>query len=318
MKRFREVFLAFLFLGSRLFGQEDPHTLLQKAIRLEGQGQFDAAINLGRIITGSGQPNAIELGRAYLTLGVAYREEGKFADAQRAFDQSIRVLKAESKDVTDYASALDNYGGLYNEIGQFQLARAMWQKALELRKQLGDHAAVMITLTDLTGLSLARKRRREASRYWREASDERNLAKDLTADDIIVFLETQGWVELSNGNASAAVESYQHGLELCKQTHGEQHWLTGWDQMLVGKAYAQTGDIGRALDEMRDGLGILAGSLNHDSPKYFGAQIVYAQMLDRSGAHAEAERLRRIAAQASRDFYATQHVGDTVNAAGFR
>jgi tetratricopeptide (TPR) repeat protein len=318
MKSSGKVLLVFLLLCAYLFSQENPHALLQKAIVLDTQGQFDAAINLGRLIITSGQLNGVELGRAYLALGFAYREEGRFTEAQAAFEQSLRVLKAEPQAASDYASALENYASLYNEVGQLDVARVMWEKALHLRQQIGDHAAIMDSLVNLTGLALTEKRWREAKRYWRNASDELRLAHDLVPGHIIVFYETEGWLELSNGHASAAVVSYRHALELCKQANGEQHWLTGWDQMLLGKAYAQTGDIRQALEETRDGLSILARSLGHESPKYFGAQIVYAEMLDRSGAHTEAARLRAIAAQASKDFYANQHVRNTVSAAAFR
>jgi tetratricopeptide (TPR) repeat protein len=318
MKSSEKVLLVFLFLCAHLFSQENPHALLQKAIDLERQGQFDAAISVGKLIIGSGQLNPVELGRAYLAIGSAYKEEGRVAEAQGAFDQSLRILKAEQGVEGDYATALEIYATLYNEVGQLDVARAMWEKALHLRRQTGDHAAVMVSLTNLTGLALMEKRWHEAKRYWQKASDELRLAHDLTADDNMIFYETEGWMELSNRHASAAVMSYQQALELCRQTHGEQHWLTGWEEMLLGKALAQTGDTRRALEEMRDGLAILARTLGQESPKYFGAQIVYAETLDRSGAHAEAAQLRGMADQANKDFHANQHAGQTFNAAAFR
>jgi hypothetical protein len=145
----------------------------------------------------------------------------------------------------------------------------------------------MESLDNLTSLALAEKKWRGAKRDWRTASDELRLAHDLVPGDIIVFHETEGRLELSTGHASAALASYQHAVELCRQAYGEQHWITGWDQMLLGKAYARTGDMGKALQKMRGGLAILAHSLGHENPKFLGAQIVYAQLLDRSGVHAE-------------------------------
>ena len=318
MKSSAKVLPVFLLLCAHLCSQENPQALLRKAIVLDTRGQFDAAINVGRLITTSGQLTRVELGRAYLALGFAYSQEGRFTDAQAAFEQSLRVLKAEPQAASDYASALENYAGLYNEVGQLGVARVMWKKALHLRQQIGDHAAIMESLANLTSLALAEKRWREAKRYWRTASDELRRAHDLVPGDIIVFHETEGRLESSTGHASAAVTSYQHALELCKQAYGEQHWITGWDQMLLGKAYAQTGDMGKALQEMRDGLAILARSLGHENPKFFGAQIIYAQLLDRSGAHADAAELREIAAQARRNFDANQRVANTVTAAAFR
>jgi tetratricopeptide (TPR) repeat protein len=318
MKSPGKILLAFLLLPAYLFTQENPHTLLKQAVALQRQGQFDAAITIGNRVIGSGELKGVELGRALIALGAAYKEEGRVTEAQSAFDQSLRILKSKRGAEGDYATALEIYASLYSELGQLQVAQAMWEKAVHLRRQIGDHAAVMASLTNLTGLALTEKRGREARRYWQAASNEWRLAPDLTTDDRMIFYETEGWVELSSRHASAAVVSYQRALDLCRQTHGEQHWLTGWDEMLLGKAVAQTGDIGRALDEMRDGFSIIARSLGQDNPKYFGAQIVYAETLDRSGAHAEAARLREMAEQASKDFYANQHVGKTISVAAFR
>jgi tetratricopeptide (TPR) repeat protein len=318
MSGFRKILLLFLFLCAHLFGQENPHALLQQAIMLEAQGQFDAAISVAKLIIGSGELNGNELGRAYLTLAAAYKEEGRVAEAQVAFDQSLRILKAEPGAEGDYATALEIYANLYGEVGQLDVARGMWERALHLRRKIGDHAAAMVSLTNLTGLAITEKRWHEAQRYWRMASDELRLAHDPTAGDKMIFYEMEGRMELSSRHASAAVASYQRALDLCMQTHGEQHWLTGWEEMLLGAALAQTGDIRRALEEMQHGLPILSRALGQNSPTYFGAQIVYAEILDRSGAHAEAARLKAIAEQASRNFYNNEHVGNTVSAATFR
>lgn len=107
MKSYRTL-LVLLFLCSRLFGQENPEAFLQKEIVLDKQGQFDAGIDVGRLITGSGQLKAVELGRAYLALGVAYQGEGKPAEAQGEFDQCLRILKTEPNNVSDYVAAADS------------------------------------------------------------------------------------------------------------------------------------------------------------------------------------------------------------------
>lgn len=281
-----------------LFAQLNPHQRLREALTLEKQGQFDAAINMTKLVIDSKELNGVELGRAYIMLGSSYRVEGKLSEAQDAFERSICILEREPEQKGDYASALEDYGGFYSDMGQLQVAATLWQKALYLRQQIGDHAAVSQSLTNLAGWALAQRHVHEAKGYLKKASEERKLTNDLSDDDSAVLFETEAWLALSEGQTLAAVAGYQVALELCERTYGEQHWLTGWEHMLRGKAYARSGDISRSLADMREGLAILDHALGRRNPKYFVAQIAYSQVLDRTGSRAEAMRVRATAEQA--------------------
>ena len=76
--------------------------------------------------------------------------------------------------------------------------------------------------------------------------------------------------------------------------------LTGWGYMLLGKSYAQAGQYDEALQQMRKGLNILDQVIDTSDPKYLAAQISYSQVLDRSGEHDEAVRVKNSAKQALR------------------
>jgi tetratricopeptide (TPR) repeat protein len=268
-----------------LFAQENVHERLHDALVLEQQGQFAAAGEAARQVTESNQCTGVELGRAYVMLSLAYRAQGMFAAAQNASEQSLRILAPDSAHPGDYASALENLAGLYGEIGRLDLAHSMWIKALHLRQQTGDHIAVMESLSNLVTLALAQKHMHEARRLAQQASDEMKLAGDLTDDDRMVFFESQGLMALADKHPSAAVTEFQHALELSLTIHGAQHWLTGWEYVLCGKAYTQSGDGNQALENMRKGIAILDHALGHDNPKYLVAEIAYSQALDRAGFH---------------------------------
>ena len=220
--------------------------------------------------------------------------------------------------MSDYATALNNYGGLCGDVGQLEVAEAMWLKALHLLKQTGDHAAAMRSLTNLARLALARRRIRKAKEYVQQAFGEMKLAPDPTGDDSLLLVETQASLALGEGHSSAAVAGFQHALELCRQTHGDKHWLMGWEQLLRGKAYAQSGDINRALADMREGLAILEQTLGRLNIMYLGAQMAYSQILDRAGSHAEAMQLQAAAARTGKDLWGRQCFDCTINVVGFR
>jgi tetratricopeptide (TPR) repeat protein len=317
MKHVKKVLLTVVLAGSQLLAQGDPQEQLHEACVFEKQGEFDKAITLAKELTDSGQSGGVVPGRAWILLGVVHTQQGRFAEAQKAFERSLRILDG-TQFVTDYAAALQNYGALYNDTGQIAIAGQMWRKALQLRQQSGDHAGISRSLTSLAGLALTQGRVREARKYLQSAAEEAKLTRDLTDDDLAIGYETQAWLTMAEGHPAAAVADYERSLELCKRIHGEGHWLTGWEYMLRGKAYSESGNVDQALADMREGLSILEQALGRRNPRYFAAQIAYSKILDRAGLSAQAAQWRAAGEQAQKDFYRSQCVGCTINVAAVR
>jgi tetratricopeptide (TPR) repeat protein len=300
------------------FAQLNPQKLLQDALVLENRGSFETAAKVAKTAIDSRQLNGNELGRGYIILAVACQGAGDLANAQGAFEHALQLLEHDREHPEDYASALENYAGFYSELRQLDLAAPMWQKAFHLRQRIGDHTGTAESLARLAEYALARNRVREAHRYFQKASEEAELAPDLTDDDKAFFLETQGWLAVAEHHAPAAVAAYQRALELVERSRGEQHWLAGWEHMLLGKAYADSGDFRSALANMQAGLTILDHALGQKSPKYFTAELAYSQVLDQVGEHAEAAQMRAHAEKAGKGYFGSQCAGCTINVAAFR
>src|SRR5215469_7898336 len=318
MRRLYWILLTLSLLPMPTFAQLNSHAALHDALVLENRGVFETAVKVAKAAIDSGQLSGNELGRGYVILAVACQGAGDSANAQIAFEHALRVLEHDREHPEDYASALENYAGLYSELGQLDVALRMWQKAFHLRERIGDHTGTALSLTRLAEVALARNRVREAQGYLQKASDEAQLATDLTDDGKAFFLETQGWLAIVEHRAPAAVAAYQHALELVERSGGEQHWLAGWDHMLLGKAYAECGDFKAALANMQTGLTILDHALGQKNPKYFAAELAYSRLLDQSGLHVEAAQMRAGAEKASKDYYGSQCAGCTTNVAAFR
>jgi tetratricopeptide (TPR) repeat protein len=318
MRHIEKSLVTLVLACSPVCAQENAHVRLHDALLLEQQGQFERAIIMTKEIIGSNQLSGVESGRACIVLGLAYETEGKFSEAQRLFDKALRVFQTDAAHISDYASALSNYAGLYVDMGRLEEAAVMWHKALDAQLQIGDQAAIMRTFTRLAGLSLAQKRWHEASDWLKKASAQTKLAQDVRDDDLAFFFETQGWLGLLQDHPSAAIAGYERALELTRRNHGERHWLTGYEQLLLGKALAQSGEVSQALSEMQQGLAILGSALGPGNPKYLAGEIAYSQVLDQAGSHAEARQLRATAEQASKNFYGSQCVGCTISVAAFR
>ncbi len=310
--------LTLLLACSPLLAQVNPDESLRQAFVLEQQGQFGKVIAMTKPLTESNQLSRVELGRACITLAVAYEGEGEFAQARNAFERSLLIFDHDPDHTTDYAAALDNYASLYSNSGQQDIAGQMWRKALHLREQKRDHSGMTRSFMNLAGLALAQNRIRDAKEYLKRAADQVKQSDDLTDDDLAVLSETEAWLAMDEGNPTAAAAKYERSLEIVKRTRGERHWLTGWEYLLRGKAYAQSHDIEKALADMRMGLTILNHTLGDRNPKYLAAQIAYSQVLDQAGSHQEATQVHAAAQQALKALYRDQCVGCTINVAAFR
>jgi tetratricopeptide (TPR) repeat protein len=300
------------------FGQLNPETVLHDALVLENRGSFETAAEVAKAAIDSRQLNRNELGRGYIILAVACLGAGDLANAKIAFEHALQVLEHDREHPEDYASALENYAVFYSELGQLDVAALMVRKAFHLRQRIGDHTGTTLSLTRLAKLAVARNRVREAHRYLQKASNEAKASPDLTDDDKAFFFEIQGWLAIAEHHAPAAVAAYQRALQLVERSRGEQHWLAGWEHMLVGKAYAESGDFRSALANMQTGLTILDHALGQKNPKYFAAELAYSRVLDQFGSHAEAAQMHAAAEKASKDYHGGQCAGCTINLAAFR
>jgi|SRR5580692_7509387 tetratricopeptide (TPR) repeat protein len=310
--------LTLCLLCTPTLAQMNPDKLLQDALVLENRGSFETAAKVAKAAIDSHQLSGVELGRGYIIFAVACHGAGDLTNARIAFEQALQVLEHDREHLGDYASALENYAGLYSELGQLDVAAPMWRKAFHLRQSTGDHAGTALSLTRLAEYALARNRVREAVLYLQKASDEAKASPAVIDDERAFIFETQGWLAIAEHHPRAAVEAYQHALELVERSRGRQHWLAGWEHMLLGKAFAESGDLSSALANMRTGLTILNHELGQRSPKCFAAELEYSRVLDQSGSHAEAAQMRAAAEKASKDYYGSQCAGCTMNVAAFR
>jgi len=310
--------LTLWLLRMPTLGQLNPRTALHDALVLENRGSFESASKVAKAAIDSRQLSGNELGRGYIILAVACQGAGDLANAQIAFEHAVQVLEHDREHLQDYASALENYAGFYSELGQLDVAAPMWRKAFHLRQKVGDHTATALSLTRLAEVALARNRVREAHQYLQKASDEAKASPDLIDDDKAFFFEAQGWLADAEHHAPAALAAYQHALELVERSRGKQHWLAGWDHMLLGKAYAESGDFRSALENMQTGLTILDHALGQNNPKYFAAELAYSRVLDQFGLHVEAAQLRAAGEKANKDYYGSQCGRCAINVAAFR
>ena len=278
--------------------QANPEWDLGRLTALEQNGRYAQVMEPLAQLIRSNALNERESGRAQLLLGIAYHQQGALTQAQSAYEKALHILSHTPEGAVDHASALDNFARLSLDTGHPDTALRMETDALKEYEGLSDHADIARSCATLASLEINRGHRREGKKYLSRALQEAGLATGLDQDFYAAVWGAQGWLALLNKDTTTAISAYAHAIELWRDAHGEQHMLTGWGYMLLGKSYAQAGQNDKALEQMRKGLNILDQAVGSSDPKYLAAQISYSQVLDQSGEHDEAVRVKSSAQQA--------------------
>ena len=278
--------------------QVNSEQRLGRLTELEQKGRYAKVTEPLAELIRANALNKRESGRAQLLLGIAYHQQGALTQAQSAYEKALHILSHTPEGAVDHASALDNFARLSLDTGHPDTALRMETDALKEYEGLSDHADIARSCATLASLEINRGHRREGKKYLSRALQEAGLATGLDQDFYAAVWGAQGWLALLNKDTTTAISAYAHAIELWRDAHGEQHMLTGWGYMLLGKSYAQAGQNDKALEQMRKGLNILDQAVGSSDPKYLAAQISYSQVLDQSGEHDEAVRVKSSAQQA--------------------
>jgi tetratricopeptide (TPR) repeat protein len=300
-----------LLIACPLLAQTRPDQRLAHAYALEREGKPAQAIVELHALLDEKSLDTPAVGKAWNVLGLAYEDQGDYLDSQRAYERSIRTLEGLSNNIEDYAMALDDFGGLYLEAGQLELAFNLYEK-------ISDHAGMTRASNNLAGIAFSRQKTTEGRRYLERAVTEAQLANDLDSDDLAAIASMQGWLAQLDGHREMGVSRYKQSLDLVLKRHGEEHPFVGWGYLLLGRAHADAGELTTALAEMNRGRAILGRTLDSHNPKYLTAEIAYSHVLDATGAHLEAARIRTNAERGLKEGYSHRCTNCTISAAAFQ
>jgi tetratricopeptide (TPR) repeat protein len=308
---------VFVIAACPLFAQVEPAQRLTDAFALEIQGKPASATVELRELLNSGSLDALGSGKAWNILGLAYEDMGEFDRSQHAYEESLRILKDLPNNLRDYAMALDDFGGLYVAMGQFEAADKLREKALGIYEQLGDHAGIARAACDMATTAFNQKKVNNGNKYLERAAKEMKVASDLNDDDRAAIISLQGWQAQLDGDFSMSVARYRKALDLWRRRHGEEHPFTGWGHLLLGDAQFEAGSLTAALAEIKQGVAVLDRTVGPQNPHYLMAELAYARILDATGSNVKAAKLKASAESLLKDVYRNQCAGCTISAAAF-
>jgi hypothetical protein len=111
----------------------------------------------------------------------------------------------------------------------------MQKKRLAAFEKLEDHAEIAHSYATISDSEINQNHRRKGREFLSRALQEAKLTNTLDEDFLATVASTQAWLAQLNGHTNMATSEYAHAVALQEVEHGEQHKLTGWGYMLLGK-----------------------------------------------------------------------------------
>jgi Tfp pilus assembly protein PilF len=195
------------------------------------------------------------------------------------------------------ARALNSAGLLAAEQGDFESARTSLERALELGRELGQHAQVAATLSNLGNLAFFAGDSERARRLYRESLQTALALSDLRLQ--AVARENLAVLELDGERPSEAVGLLQEAVANARGS-GDEHQLASSMRVLAA-ALLELRDLEAAADNLAESLGLA---------RRLGDLITVAQALETaagSSAAPEAERKQLLGAAANEYYKAKDY-----------
>src|ERR1700692_3483200 len=175
---------------------------------LQRKGEDAAAIKAGKALFASGNLSTREQAQLLNLLALANADQSNFAEASRDYEQALALLGHDAAAVTDRAAVLDDYGALYRDQGQLDVAIRLRVQALDLYRSIHKPEGMAIASNNLAALYLAQKHTAQAERYVSQATAEAKLAKDLDGADRAAIASNIARLHAMQGLFDLALQGY--------------------------------------------------------------------------------------------------------------
>ncbi len=267
-----------------------PEARLARGLAFETAGRPAQALALARSLLERRGLGQLDRARALELEGIAFQTLGEPEKAERALKAAEYLLG--SNDSRELAAVLDNQGRVAAGRGDLKSAARLYQRAFALEEENGNHAGMARVSNNQAGIALNERKDRDARTYLERAGQEAEQAPDLGNDARASIASMQGWLDMQQGNAGAALREYRHALQLWRELYGERNPMTAWGLVLAGQAQVKTGDGPAGARTMRSGLNMMAAALGTENQRYNEAERAYAGVLEQMGQRGEALRLQ--------------------------
>ncbi len=271
----------------------DSKAALARLSDLNRSGQFLQVIDAASSFLTTDKLAPADRGMVFVYLGHAYQQRGEFTKATTNYENALTLINRDGQHPSDYAATLGALATVYAQIGQFDTAKHLLHKSIHLYENENNHAGAAMIWDDLATISVEQHSRGDAHKEMKRSIAESELAHAMTPGELAALATTEAKIAELDGNPRAAIQDYEHALDLWTQTNKDQQQRVAWLYVLQGEAYLQAGDIATARETVTRGLTLLQATTGSENVRYRTAQLIYSKVLDASGSHDEASTLRK-------------------------
>jgi tetratricopeptide (TPR) repeat protein len=314
------VVLVVLILANPMRAQQSNSDAIVRAFQLWRGGQPKAAIAILEPLLQADTrfDDARDPGVGWNVLGQSYLDLDRFAEARRAYQRALQILRPIPSARAQYASTLDSMAMVEEALGERDAAKALCEKARQTYADLGDRAGVAITSVNLAVIALGRNDFKAARRFVQTAMQEGQHAGAMRVDDVAAMDAVKSALALHDRKSEEAISMAQEAIDLWTRAHGPEYFLVANGYLLRAQALAHSGDYAPAIRDAQHALAIAEISIGRNTIDYLSAEAVYARILRASGAKREGSRMAREASSALADLERRQCSSCTIDASGFR
>ena len=274
--------------------------LVRQANELKIRGDPRAAIAILEPIANAAKRDvpSEKQGRVLNLLGSSYQELEMLDEARGCYERSIDGLSSIPSAQSSLALALNNLGSVELELGQFDDSERLSKRARDLYVQIGDHAGIAGTSTNLAVVELQRGRLGPARKFLLTAVRESKQTTALNDDDVAAILSVQGKFALIDHQPARASSLFSQAIEHWIRLHGSTSYLVGIGFLLRAQAYSSDSDFTHAFSDLQQALTLFAVTPGRTSALYWRATLEQAQLMRQLGHTSESESLERQATNA--------------------
>jgi len=181
------------------------------------------------------------------------REQGRYLEAARMYEKAAEAEKVSPRlRMAVLADALNNAGGCYYFVGQYDKAIKKYEEALQIYRNLGNEACISRTLNGIGAVYYDMGQYDKTFKNYQEALDiARKLGKKV---DVASYLNNNGNVYYSWGKYDKALENYEEALAIDRRLGRENSVATRLGN--IGMVYNEWGKYDKALENYEEALAI--------------------------------------------------------------
>jgi tetratricopeptide (TPR) repeat protein len=177
-------------------------------------------------------------GRAYGSMGAAFANLGRYAEAERAFVLRVGTAR-DNNDALGQVYGLNNLGNLYVSRGRLLEGQTYFEEALQIARTTGDSRAIGVSLSNLGQVATQRGDLDAAVELLEAATNYRILASDYVGE--AHSSNSLGDVYVSLGRNTNAIGAYRVALRSGREAGDRSLQIRALDGLLG--IYLEQGDL---------------------------------------------------------------------------